>query len=474
MTATTELPRPLKNRPFHAFLATQFLGAFNDNVFKQVVLLLAIQASIYNLTALPFQGIVGVMFTIPFVLFTSLAGDLADRYSKGLVIVWCKVAEIVVMAAGIGLFLMGASELALWCLAGLAFIMGMQSAFFGPAKYTVVPELVRREDVPGAAGMTQMTTMIAIVVGMALAGLLFGQLYPGGLWIVGLVCCIFAVIGTITSLGVTRNPASDPNCKIGFKSTARVFRTAWELFRFDRKLLRVIVSWSFFWFAGALVLVVLNDWGRRQLGFTNFGSSLLPATTSLGIGLGSVIGGWISRGRIRLGAAMPGLILLAVGFLLLAVIPVGAPFTGDLPPVDPFAPDAPLPVPGGPPSDFTQFMAFATLALLGVGGGIFVVPLLSYVQVQPAEVDKGRVMAAAQFLNWVFILGSQVIYSVAMPAVHYHAEYLFYGLAASCLLPAFWMMLALRMPDNAAGEAAMANEILAEEAAESAASNPEA
>ncbi|MGE0433143.1 MAG: MFS transporter, partial [Planctomycetota bacterium] len=399
-----DLPSPLRNRPFLSFLATQFLGAFNDNVFKQVVLLLAVAAASKGTTDLPFQGIVGALFTIPFVLFTSFAGDLADRYSKGTVIVWCKVAEIVVMAIGIGMFMMGETVAALWALAALAFIMGMQSAFFGPAKYTVVPELVREVHVAPASGLTQMTTMIAIVVGTGLAGVLFDWLRPKDMvWMVGLVCTGIAVLGTVTSLGITRRPAADPHCRVGMASTVRVFSMIRQLWRHDRKLFYVIISWSWFWFAGALVLIVLNDWGRRQLGFTNTGTSMLVATTSLGIGIGSFIGGLISAQRIRLNAAMPGLALMAVAFILLALIPVGAPYVAPATPATPApASDASgvLPVPGGQAGTLTTVIAFAALTLLGAAGGIYIVPLLAYTQVRPAEMDKGRVMAAAQFLNW--------------------------------------------------------------------------
>jgi len=142
-------PLPVQNRSFLAYLATQALGAFNDNVFKQMVLLLAVG----YVAVADFQSVVQLLFALPFLLFSGFAGDVSDRFSKSQLMVRCKLAEIGVMGFGFLAFLWftrdstgTAPPTGLWLLAGVTFFMGSQSAFFGPPKYGGLPELVRKDD----------------------------------------------------------------------------------------------------------------------------------------------------------------------------------------------------------------------------------------------------------------------------------------------------------------------------------------
>ena len=177
-TDASELPPlPVKNLSFLCFLGTQALGAFNDNVFKQLVLLLGVG---YMMAGVEYQAVVQFLFALPFLLFSGLAGDIADRISKGRMMVLCKIAEIIIALLGVGAFLTistahsdsGSASLSLWLLAAVTFLLGTQSAFFGPPKYGGLPELVRPADLTSATGLTQMTTFLAIIFGVALAGLL--------------------------------------------------------------------------------------------------------------------------------------------------------------------------------------------------------------------------------------------------------------------------------------------------------------
>src|SRR5438874_6350049 len=210
--------RPLlfRDRSFWGMTATQFLGAFNDNLFKQLMLLLAIPVGAAATQKADQQGLATMIFSLPFVLFSGFAGFLSDRYSKRTMIVACKVAEIGIMLLGMLAFLAYGTTSYRGLLVVL-FLMGTHSAFFGPGKYGILPELFREEDLPRANGVILMTTFLAIIFGTASAGLLgdllynaAGQRVPERLWIGSLFCVGIAVLGTITSLLVRPFPAAVP------------------------------------------------------------------------------------------------------------------------------------------------------------------------------------------------------------------------------------------------------------------------
>ena len=203
----SHLPRLGRDRAFWGLTITQFLGAFNDNLFKQLMLLLAVPVGAAAVSAEDQQGLATVVFSLPFVLFSGYAGYLSDRYSKRPIIVLCKVAEIAVMLLGLAGFLCYAASGYPGLLVVL-FLMGMHSAFFGPGKYGILPELFRAEDLPRANGFILMTTFLAIIFGTASAGLL-GELVDREmpldesahrLGIGSGICIGLAVVGTLTSL----------------------------------------------------------------------------------------------------------------------------------------------------------------------------------------------------------------------------------------------------------------------------------
>src|SRR3954452_17934823 len=195
-----------RDRSFWGMTATQFFGAFNDNLFKQLMLLLAIPVGAAAARKADEQGLATMSFSLPFVLFSRFAGYLSDRYSKRTMIVVCKVAEIGIMLLGmIGFLPYGTTGYR--GLLVVLFLMGTHSAFFGPGKYGILPELFREADLPRANGVILMTTFLAIIFGTASAGVLGGLLYnaagqrvPERLWMGSIFCIGVAIFGTITSL----------------------------------------------------------------------------------------------------------------------------------------------------------------------------------------------------------------------------------------------------------------------------------
>ena len=180
--ATPEsLPSLYSDRSFWGMAVTQFLGAFNDNLFKQLILLLSITITA-NGVAEDQQGTAMVVFSLPFLIVTGFAGYLADRLSKRGIVVSCKVAEIVIMGLGGVAFALYTQSSSLTFLYVVLFLMGAQSGFFGPAKYGILPEILRPDDLPRANGFILMTTFVAIIMGTVVAGILL-EYFPNRQWV---------------------------------------------------------------------------------------------------------------------------------------------------------------------------------------------------------------------------------------------------------------------------------------------------
>jgi MFS family permease len=424
-TDDSELPPlPVKNRSFLCFLGTQALGAFNDNVFKQLVLLLGVG---YLMAGVEYQAVVQFLFALPFLLFSGLAGDIADRISKDRLMVFCKVAEVIIALLGVGAFLTistahsnsGSAPLSLWLLAIVTFLLGTQSAFFGPPKYGGLPELVRPADLTTATGLTQMTTFLAIIIGVALAGLL-ADLLVGRYYLAGLITVSIALLGTLTSLGIASNPAADPQRQITASSFTSIFHTLMDIFRHDGLMMRVMLIYSWFWFVGGVALTAINAFGRFQLGMTNFETSLMVSTTSLGIAIGSVLVSRLSHGKVRLGLVVPALLLLVVCLLAFIFLPVHNPTPDDILRFNKIkdSPELLQTTRIIPPASFAiHTAAFSLFFLLGIASGFYSVPLLTFIQSRPQLSEKGKVFAAVNWFNWILILAAALVYGAGMAAL---------------------------------------------------------
>lgn len=453
-------PLPFKNISFLFFLATQALGAFNDNVFKQLVLLLGVG---FLASGIEYQAIVQFLFALPFLVFSGLAGDLSDRMSKGRLMVACKIAEVVIALMGVVAFLTMAlpseasegTPLHLELLAVVVFFLGTQSAFFGPAKYGGLPELVRSEDLAPATGLTQMTTFLAIILGVALAGLL-ADLLVGRMYLAGLVTVTIAVLGTLTSLGIHRKPASDPGRKMGIRSFISVYTTLRDLARLDPLMIRVIFIYSWFWFIGGVALTATNAFGRFQLGLNNFETSLLVACTSLGIAAGSVSVGKLSSGKVRIKLIIPAIICLIIFLITIALLPVHQPTSADIEAfnnlkdihaLESFR--AVIPRAEG----YIRALSFALFFLLGCASGFYSVPLLTFIQARPPLSEKGKVFAAVNWFNWILILAAAVAYGAGMAMFENQANIILgiLGLlsivVALVFMPGIFRMINQQQPD---------------------------
>jgi acyl-[acyl-carrier-protein]-phospholipid O-acyltransferase/long-chain-fatty-acid--[acyl-carrier-protein] ligase len=383
-----ELPPLARDRSFWGMTVTQFLGAFNDNLFKQLVLLMCVDLATEDRSQ-NLQGVAMIIFSAPFILFSGFGGFLSDRTMKRKIIIWCKVAEIAIMLMGLLAFLSNS-----WpALFVVLFLMGTQSAFFGPAKYGILPEMVREHDLPRANGVILMTTFLAIIFGFALAGEI-KEAFPDKLWLACGVCVLIAVLGTLTSLSVRKTPIAQPRLRFE-PSALAVNPETRRLLRADRDLLGVLLISSVFWFIGGVVYPpAINDLGKLQLQVRDAVIGRLAACTGIGIAIGCVLAGRLSRNRVDSRLVRVGAWGMFICLVLLAL-----PRQIDNP---------------------TQFGETSTLlgvwgaafTLIGLGtfAGFFTVPLQVYLQAKAPESQKGRIIGTMNLANWIGIALSGVYY----------------------------------------------------------------
>jgi len=392
------MPEPVhpplaRDRSFWGMTATQFLGAFNDNVFKQLVLLICVDyVTLRELDHDPYQTTAQGLFALPFVLCSGFAGWLSDRVSKRRVVVLCKVAEIVVMAAGMVAFLTGTmgEDGLLYSLMAVLFLMGLQSAFFGPSKYGILPELFGDDDLPAVNGVVQMTTFLAIIFGLAACGMAKQMLQDAGLglWMISVACIGIAFVGTLTSLLIRPTPLAHPGLPIKPSSLAIDARTC-RLMWADRPLLIVLLISSLFWFLGGLLLPAINAYGKQQVGLDDFHTSILNACVGLGIAVGCAGAGHLSGQAVRFGLVRLGAWGIVITSLLLAAVPLTVQDTLHV-----------------------EILSALLLSILGVAAGFFAVPLQVFLQTRPPKEQKGRMIGAMNLINWIGILAAALFYGV--------------------------------------------------------------
>jgi MFS family permease len=433
---TSTLPTLYADKSFWGMTVTQFLGAFNDNLFKQLILLLSITvvagaAAGDKPTTQDTQWIAGFVFTVPFLLFTGIAGYLSDKYGKRTIVVLAKVAEIAVMMLGAwGFMYYGSHDKSLgWLYVGL-FLMGAQSAFFGPAKYGILPEMLRDKDLPRANGFILMTTFLAIIFGTVAAGFLLNH-FRDQLWVGSISCITIAILGTMTSLFVRKVPPANPHLEVE-PSSFLVPPDMRQLLRDDRPLLMALLVSSIFWLLAGMVPTSVNVLGKSALALDDGYTSILAGIIGIGIAGGSVIGGLISKGEVSFGLIRIGSIGMLVTLLLMCV-----PAHGDLALLR--GADGLLEhLPGI--GEGRQWLGFwgslVTLLFLGVFTGFFAVPLQVFMQSRPPDDKKGRMIAVMNQANWVGVLIAQLLYgllSTLLEAINWPRSFMFLFIAAMLL-----------------------------------------
>ncbi|MEM8945513.1 MAG: MFS transporter [Planctomycetota bacterium] len=399
------LPTLYADSSFWGMTVTQFFGAFNDNLFKQLILLLSITV-LADGTTVDQQGTATLIFSLPFLVVTGIAGYLSDRIGKRGIIVWCKVAEILIMALGGLAFAYYSQSTSLVLLYCVLFLMGAQSGFFGPAKYGILPEMLRDSDLPRANGFILMTTFVAIILGTVFAGVLLDY-FPGRPWVGSIACVVIAVVGTISSLLVRKVPPANPQLELR-KSSFLVPPDMVKMLRNDRPLMKAVVVSSIFWLLAGMFPAAINSLGKIVFQADDKMTSMLNGVVSIGIALGCMLGGMISRGKVDFRVLRAG----AIGMMTcLAVMAI--PAAGDIALLKD-AEGVMTRMPGI--GESRQWLGFGgsvvTLIFTGMFTGFFAVPLQVFMQTRPPDDKKGRMIALMNQANWVGIAISGVLYNV--------------------------------------------------------------
>lgn len=386
----------LAQRRFLPFFGAQALGAFNDNVYKNTLVILATyQAASYTqLEPSLLTNIAAGLFILPFVLFSGMAGQLADRYDKARVLKFVKAAEIAIMAiAGFG-FATHSIEVLL----GALFLMGMHSTFFAPAKYGLLPDVLRDSELVGGNAMVEMGTFVAIVLGTLVAGLLAAH---GGIALIVTTLMAIALLGFLSSLAIPKLQPAAPTLKIDW----RPWTSTWENLRAARESRTVFLSIlgiSWFWFYGAVVLAQLPLYTKDVLGGSEEVVTVLLVMFSAGVGIGSLLCERLSGRQVEIGLVpfgSIGLTVFAVDLYLATPAMAGNNLSA---------------------RDFIHapgtWRVLMDMALIGLFGGLFIVPLYAMVQQRTRREIMSRVIGANSILNAVFMV---VAAGVAALALHF-------------------------------------------------------
>lgn len=355
------LPTGLK-----ALNITQFLGALNDNILKLLIIFFLIQQQ-GTAKAGVITALVGAAFAVPFLLFSAVAGCLADRYSKARVSVWVKLLELLITLMAVLLFALQLSQ----GLYLLMFLMATHSALFSPAKYGIIPELVSTEELSRANGLIEAWTFLAIIFGTVL-GPLATQAVAGRFWTAACLCLVFAAIGLASALRLPQVPAAAPQRAIRI-FPAEIYRTLRQV-RHDRWLMPALVGLAWFWLLGAFAQLNLIAYGMQKLGLSDLQSGYLFLGSAFGIAGGSLLAARISGKQVELGLVPLGGLGMSVAALLLQLIPA------------------------------SLYLVVASILLFGVSAGLFSLPLQTFIQLRADASLRGEVLAASSFSNWIGIL----------------------------------------------------------------------
>lgn len=376
----------LKSFGFQSFLWTQFLGAFNDNAFKIVLSMIAVNMALDHRGGSAYVSLVGAIFILPFFLFSGYAGHFADGHNKRKVLIITKSFEIVAVTFGFFAFLSGRIELML----GTLFLMSLHSTFFGPAKYGILPEMLPDKDLSRANGLLEMSTFLAIILGTSAGTFLFSY-WKGRLGLVGVFLMAVAVVGTAMSFGISKVRDPLPGKPFMVNPWSEINSGMKRLLR-ERFLLMTVAGITYFWFLGSLLQMDILLLGKEVMGLNDLWVGILITFLAMGIGAGSITAGFLSGDKVEPGLVPLGSIGMGVFSVLLAW------------------------------SSSSYPRAAAALMMLGFSGGLFIVPLNALLQQKSGSEEKGRLIATNNFVNTGGILLASAVLWFLSGVLGMHAD----------------------------------------------------
>ena len=404
--------RLLGQRRFAPFFATQFLGALNDNVFRNGFLILATfqGVAIWSMNVSQLANVAGALFILPFMLFSATAGQIADKYEKSMLIRRIKLVEIGLMAIATIAFLSSSYALLLFVL----FLMGCQSTMFGPVKYAYLPQQLETSELIGGNALVESGTYIAIILGLIIGGIAVG-LNPDTPLLVSGCLLAFAFAGYLASRQIPATAAVDPGITVNlnpWRETLRIIHYA----RQERSVFLSILGISWFWFFGSAMTLQLPAYTLDILNGNEFVTTCLLATFAIGVGIGALLCERLSGHRIELGLVPFG----SIGLSLFAI---------DLYFAAPVAEVVAADTLSGFLSRPGTWRVLFDLTMLGAFGGFYSVPLYALIQQRSERSHLSRIIAANNIINSIFMVCASLI-SIAVLAAGFSIPELFLVIAA--------------------------------------------
>jgi 1-acyl-sn-glycerol-3-phosphate acyltransferase len=377
----------LRERRFLPFFLTQALGAFNDNVFKNalVILVAFLTARLSSQDVNFYTNLAAALFILPFLLFSATSGQLSDKYDKARLAQLVKLLEIAIMLVACAGFVTRNIPL----LMAMLFMMGLHSTLFGPLKYGLLPQVLDERELVGGNGLIEMGTFLAILLGTILGSTLI-RAESLGAWLVGGATITFAVFGLICALAMPRAAPVDPQLKINWNPFSETWRNLGYI-RSNRTIFLSCLGISWFWFYGSIYFTQLPNYTKEVLGGDPGVYTLILTLFSIGIGLGSILCERLSGHKVEVGLVPFGSIGMTVfGADLYFAHPASSGQLG-------LGVSAMLSQPH-------IWRVLFDLVLMAIFSGFFIVPLFALVQARSDPARRSRVIAANNILNALFMV----------------------------------------------------------------------
>lgn len=416
-------PKKLFNAGFIGLMITQFFGAMNDNILKVVLTFMVIDGAWKGELGDGGQGIVSVCFTVPFMLLSGFAGQVADKHSKRWVTQWVKIAEIpIALLAGIGFYYHNLT-ITLIALTALC----CQSAFFGPAKYGMIPELVDDKQLSRANGSINMLTNLAVILGTIIAGVVSDLYEPtaeetGIPWLPGALLLLVAILGLAAAQLITPLRPRAPELKYNYNLFALYIKVIREMSQ--TRLLMVMMAWGYFYMLAGLALFIVPEY-TTVLDVSHTEASVLMGVLGVAIGLGCAVAGFVSGDRIEPRLTTIGAAGMVVFFFLLAAVP-------------PWMPDA------GPIVQVALSNVSLLILCAGFFAGFYIIPLQALLQHLSPDDERGLFLGTANAVSFAFMTVAGVLYPVIRPFFGEAPQHIFYVCSAMMLAGAAFFLLKLR------------------------------
>lgn len=415
----------LRKKNFFPLFCTQFFGAFNDNAYKLAMLtLISYFLSTSQAQSETYQAIAGGLFIFPFFLFSATAGQMADKYDKARMTRFIKLFEMFLMIlGGFGLY-WGHVTMMMIILTG----MGIHSTFFGPIKYAILPTHLPKKELLGATALIEGSTFLAILLGTTLGALSIGGISGGVIYAIFLTC-MAALLGLVASFFIPSAPSKAKDLYIDWRLLRATYRMLKDIMR-NKHIIPVLLAISWFWLIGTVILTKLPDYTNYVLKAETSVFAVFLALFSIGIAAGSLTISQLLKGRITLKYVPHAMIILSIFACDLCWATPSANTEDSLQLLQEFF------------SRIAHVRVAVDLFLIAFSGGMFIVPLYTFLQIVSEETFRARTIAANNILNALFMVAGTIF---VMMLLYFHMAisevFLILGLLNICAAAIFWRPL---------------------------------